>query len=75
MRETPSYYAARIKELQEAQKKIYEDWLDNQHQIFERYMKEFDNLLKSMQKKSRTGRIRKTRKSPKKRSAKRRSRR
>lgn len=50
MNGTTSYYAKKIRELQEAQKKIYEDWLNSQHQIFERYMREFQNMLESMQK-------------------------
>ncbi|MFQ5940471.1 MAG: hypothetical protein ACE5KA_02075 [Nitrososphaerales archaeon] len=50
MREPPAYYAKKIKDLQENQKKIYEDWLNSQHQIFERYMKEFENMLASLQK-------------------------
>lgn len=50
MNGTTSYYAKKIKELQEVQKKIYEDWLNSQHQIFERYMREFQNMLESMSK-------------------------
>lgn len=51
MRISPAPYTKGITALLEKQERIYEEWLNGQHNIFERYMKGFEYMFGGMKKK------------------------
>lgn len=51
MRTSPAPYTKDITALLEKQERIYEEWLNGQHNIFERYMKGFEYMFGGMKKK------------------------
>lgn len=51
MRTSPAPYTKGITALLEKQERIYEEWLNGQHNIFERYMKGFEYMFGGMKKK------------------------